>query len=211
MPDMKIKCPYCNEGLDAPLELIGLDVECPTCSNSFKVQMQHNVQQCETASKVLPKKRIFINHQPRTLVPPSNTVKQYEGIKREPFWFILFGGSALTYAVATWMGGHFLDIQFFVDRNLNPLGGIIVWGFVPIMWLILVVWVHDRRMLNIMGTKGVWGLLVFIPVINVGVLFMCLFFPTGWNDTRKLDIKTWLLILLAIFIGICFYHHPIEG
>lgn len=215
MPDLRIKCPYCEERLDAPQELIGQDAECPTCGKSFKLHTPQTVQEHAANAKTLPKKQIFISHQQRTLVPQPDTIKQYEGINRGAFWFIMFGISALTYAGMAgmnWFVEHNVDVIAFQNNNLDPAGRffssilILILPLTLILWVIyVVVWAHERRMLSIMGSKGAWGLLVFIPVINVGVLFMCLFLPKGWKDTRRLDIKTWFLVLLAAFLCIGFY------
>ncbi len=37
MPDITVSCPHCGELLEAPSELVGESVECPTCQAEFEI------------------------------------------------------------------------------------------------------------------------------------------------------------------------------
>ncbi len=42
MSDIKIHCSYCEQKLAVPLELVGSDIECPSCKNDIKVPIKED-------------------------------------------------------------------------------------------------------------------------------------------------------------------------
>ena len=39
MADINFDCPYCKQNLDAPDDLVGTNIECPTCGKLIRVVM----------------------------------------------------------------------------------------------------------------------------------------------------------------------------
>lgn len=53
MDDLRFNCPYCNQSLDAPEELFGLIVDCPTCGGRIAVP-QPEITRAQSADEALP-------------------------------------------------------------------------------------------------------------------------------------------------------------
>lgn len=64
MADFKFSCPHCQQSLEAPPDMAGETIECPTCKNSFCIP--GNVPQPTQKAK----KQLFINKPPS--VRPSS-------------------------------------------------------------------------------------------------------------------------------------------
>jgi predicted nucleic acid-binding Zn ribbon protein len=44
MPDFKFNCPHCDQSLEAPEELLGQQISCPTCKKIFNVTRQPSIE-----------------------------------------------------------------------------------------------------------------------------------------------------------------------
>jgi len=43
MPDFTLSCPHCAQPLECPIEVVGMDVNCPVCNGLFTVPQPPNV------------------------------------------------------------------------------------------------------------------------------------------------------------------------
>lgn len=194
MPDIKIKCPYCQEGLDAPQEMFGQVAECPACEKSFKIPIPQQVHQHEMGANKPPKKHIIINRPPQTSL--LATVKEYKGVGRGGYWLLSFGSWILFSGIVWGMfGANLLTPQINPSFNL-PQMVVFLYGLLILMF-VFNSWLHVSRMCN-MGYSGGYGLLIYLPVANMGVALMCLCFPTGYRDAHKLDTTAWVLISICL-------------
>jgi hypothetical protein len=37
MPDINFDCPFCKQNLDAPEDMTGMNIECPSCSKAIRI------------------------------------------------------------------------------------------------------------------------------------------------------------------------------
>jgi uncharacterized membrane protein YhaH (DUF805 family) len=66
--------------------------------------------------------------------------------------------------------------------------------------LSVLIWCIGSRLSNI-GVSGWWALLTFVPIANVVVFVAALTLPSGYRDTRKLDV--WAKVVLG-FLAVGF-------
>ena len=85
MPNIQFKCPHCNQSIDAPIDMLGQLIECPSCSQTVEVQKSPTRLPLAPLSlpRVVPKLKI--------LRPPHNTrkpfkVKEYKVLTQRNKW-----------------------------------------------------------------------------------------------------------------------------
>ena len=132
------------------------------------------------------------------LTPLRESGKYYEGIGRLGFWVLPI---IICFVVGLVIGCLFLSGQLTMHPRINSAekaAGIAFLGLLlMVSWLMFTVWLVASRMRN-MGYSGWCSLYIFVPIVNLGVGLMCMCFPEGYRDTRKLDTVGWILIPVFI-------------
>ena len=94
-----------------------------------------------------------------------------------------------------------LMMRLFVLIFINS-GFFIVHGQMQMMLTFLTIFivmviqkvVVEKRLINV-GSNPRWSWLVFVPIINLPVYVRCIICPPGFQQTRKLDLAGWLMVV----------------
>lgn len=123
----------------------------------------------------------------------------YGGIRRLPFFGILFGLGSLRNLFDEPLGSNPAGVESATD------------GLIALLFLVALMMVVYYRVKNI-GMNPWWSLVVLLPIANLVLLTECLACQQGYADTRKLDtagkvvvgvcVATIGLILLAVVVSL---------
>jgi len=108
--------------------------------------------------------------------------KEYKGIGRLNFLFITFAGVALCAAIV-----HITKRNEFVILLLKTI------------LLLFSASLTYLRLKNI-GWNGWWALLALVPGLNFFIAIPCYIFPGGFQQTKKLDIGSWITIGIFLLL-----------
>lgn len=117
----------------------------------------------------------------------TKDITDYPGIGRLSYFFQFIG-----YFVG------FVAIGF-ATVFLNSL---VIAVLMVVVLFVFMMRLHYRRLINI-GMNGWWILAIFIPIVNSIISIMLLACPTGYADTKKLDLPGAIIgsILILLFIA----------
>lgn len=158
-------------------------MKCPKCGK----ENPDNVQKCKFCNWVLTiisRQTGPTNKTTRKNVVQTNEAEQsYGGISRIRFFLALVG----------------LNI---IGMVIGLIAGLTNNHFLPGLWFLSSIFIGfliiQARLINI-GYNQWLALLLLVPLANIGLLAICIIFPEGYKDTRKLDSTG--MILFAIFLA----------
>jgi hypothetical protein len=75
MSDINFDCPKCGQNLDAPPDLAGLFVECPSCATIIKVPVTTGQATAYHAEPETPAKPTFVNPAPKPEEDKGSTMR----------------------------------------------------------------------------------------------------------------------------------------
>ncbi len=86
MEDVKFSCPHCQQSLEAPEELMGQVIECPSCNGRIELQPPPK-QTVEVRMPTLPssgKKQILVKRRQANPATPSSSPEQVRSKPHSP-------------------------------------------------------------------------------------------------------------------------------
>jgi hypothetical protein len=204
MVDINFDCPHCNQNLDAPSDMAGETIECPTCRKSIGIPVPEIPAQAGP-KRVVVKKRTEAPEAGRAIqgeMPKSGGV--LVGKHRNPcaplfLPLVTFGVYGLV-----WLYKLYSEASLYAKKrngtSITSGGAVVGFLFIPIfniVWAIML-WFKTPGLVTQMrqadgvpdnrrGSTGSLGFLMLIPVLG-GILWTILTqnaMNAFWKEARK--------------------------
>ena len=181
MSDIHFRCLECNQSIEAPPDMGGQLISCPSCNHAIKVPAPY-LKQPPVAD--MRDQEFYVAHQPASIAPTDASIPaKYGGIGRIGYFLFVIAISILGSIIGS-AGQGFLYVGFLVTLILS---------------LVTVI----SRLHNI-GKSGWWSLLIFVPFANLVIGAQCLAYPEGYAVNGKLDTPGKIVLALFALVVIAF-------
>jgi len=191
MPDINFNCPNCNQNLDAPPEMAGETIECPSCTKAIVIPSPKKPVQAGPKKFMIPNKRpqAPVAEKPVTEEPaPAPSV--ILGKHRNPLAPILLSIITLGIYSLVWLYKLYKEASLYANnRNGSSItsGGMAIGLlFIPVFNIIwsVILWFKTPGLVSKMrqadgvpadqiGKTASLGFLMLIPVLG-GLLWIIL-------------------------------------
>ena len=197
MADVKINCPYCDQKLEIPEDLVGQDINCPACNETIEIAEAEVPAESEPAGQPdpggimqpCPKCRLSVHralkrcrHCGAKMEGSDEPAESRGGIGRLLY---MLGGLG-----ATLLSGGLVAASVFTQ---HPGLAFAAYPLCLAAWVVLTLF----RLKNV-GMRWWWALLGLVPVVNLYVAFRCVACPEGYQDSRRMDLPGRILVGMLI-------------